>query len=246
MSRELGQVENDLWISLPCEVPSLLTVRSAGDMTRDSADRLALYRAIGVEPHGVFVVDQVHSRTVITVEVDRDHATTGLGERLLGTGDGMIAPPGEILLAVTVADCMPILLCDKSSGAHGLLHSGWKGTGILAEAISAMSDAYGTTPRDLSVTLGPCIGAEAYEVDSERAAAFSREWGERAIRQSDDRWYLDMRAANCVIAERFGVGDLVVVDACTYTDTRLGSFRREGADRFGRMLALTGTGLERK
>ena len=225
-------------------LPSLLTVRAAGDMTRGGGPRRALYNSLGIDVSSVCVVDQVHSTTVLVVQ-GFSYAATELGERLVGTGDGLLSPPGENLLAMTVADCMPIHLYDRGSGAFGLLHSGWKGTGILGHAIDTMVEHFGTAMDDLSVTFGPCISAAAYQVDEERGRAYCQEWGPEAVRRDGNAWYLDMRSANVVLAERAGVRDITVVEACTYSDRRLGSYRREGPENFGRMLTIAGPALAR-
>ena len=139
---------------------------------------------------------------------------------------------------VTVADCMPIWLWDAVSGAVGLLHSGWKGTGILEHAIGAMVLVGKTSPDSLSVILGPSIGVCCYEVPESRAAYFETEFGSECVDRSGMRPRLDIRAANLSIARRLGVGALLSVDACTSCDPILGSYRREGPESFTRMVAV--------
>ena len=72
-----------------------------------------------------------------------------------------------MVLAIYVADCGPIWLVDRRTGAIGLLHSGCKGTeaNILASALRAMAEHFGTNPEDVSAVLGPCIRPPDYEVD---------------------------------------------------------------------------------
>ncbi len=138
---------------------------------------------------------------------------------------------------VTVADCMPIWLWDAASGAWGLLHSGWKGTGILEHAVRAIRARRPGTAASMSVILGPAIGVCCYDVPELRAAAFEAEFGSSCVDRSGPRPRLDIRAANLAIARRLGIGALLSVDVCTSCNPSLGSFRREGAERFTRMVA---------
>lgn len=137
---------------------------------------------------------------------------------------------------ITVADCMPIWLWDASLGAWGILHSGWKGTGILERAVRAL-EARGGSAAAMSVILGPSIGVCCYDVSEERATAFAREFGDACVDRSGPAPRLDLRAANLGIARRLGLGATLSIDACTSCEPALGSFRREGPASFTRMVA---------
>ena len=225
------------WLQVPFPHPAYLTLAGAGDMRTDAVARRELRHSIGIGGAEVWYVTQVHSRRVLRTE-ESEVRSRADGEVLLGEADGLVCGPGGPYLAVGVADCMPVYLCDPASGAYGILHSGWRGTGILETAVRMMSDTYGTDPGRLVVTLGPCISSNAYRVDRERAEAFSV-WGPGAVIAREDGAYLDLRAANLGIARRLGVTHVAVVDHCTVQSGELGSFRREGADYTG-MLAIIG------
>lgn len=153
-------------------------------------------------------------------------------------GDGMLTQEDRIVLAVTVADCLPLLLWDCRNKVRGLLHSGWKGTGIVIKAIQKMQKVYGTQLEDLYMLLGPSIRSCCYRVDEERAQNYRTAFGEGASVYRDGEWYLDLIKANVNLAKKLGIRHLEVVDACTYCDGRFHSFRRQGKDRFQRMLVL--------
>lgn len=216
-----------------------MTTAPLADMGLESPGRRSFYRRWGIDPARVCAVRQIHSRSVVAVDGEIDR-WTDLGEQFWGEADGLVCAVPGTALAVTVADCMPIYIHDEHSGAFGLLHSGWRGTGILASALELMQVRYGCRLGALRVLLGPCISATAYAVDAQRASAFKALWGAAAVRREGERWFLDMRGANLAIAERAGVGSVDVLDACTFADERLGSSRREGAGRYTRMLAMVG------
>jgi hypothetical protein len=208
-----------------------------GDPTRmgDSRYRARLFAALGVESGLVRCVRQVHSRTV--VRIDGTESPDGP----FAEADGMVTDQADLLLTVTVADCLPIFLADRRTGAFALVHSGWKGTGIALEAIRLMASAYGTRATDLAVTIGPGIGPCCYTVPAERYELFRARFGPRAVqREPDGGPRLDLRAANEVLLEREGVGQVTTIADCTSCNPLLGSFRREGAAAFTRMLAFIG------
>ena len=233
------------WARIPFPVPAYLTLRAAGDMRRDGEGRGSFYRSVGVDPEQVHVVGQVHSRRVVVVPVDAGGGRrTAIGEHFTSDADGLITDDANAVLGVTVADCMPIYLYDTATGARGLLHSGWRGTGILGNAIGMLRDQFGSRAEDLVVTMGPCISVASYEVDEARAAEFAAEWGEDAVGRVAGRTCLDLRAANEEICRRNGVDLINVINHCTVRESSLGSYRREGPDRFTLMLALLGGTLQ--
>ncbi|MFW6260370.1 MAG: polyphenol oxidase family protein [Spirochaetota bacterium] len=224
-------------VHLPFAHPAWLTLRSAGDM-RDRAIRIAVLEEMGYRAENVCMVRQTHSRIVVDArDLLRAGSTAVAAERV--EGDGIVSGPGGPFLAVGVGDCAPLYLADLRTGAYALLHSGWRGTGILRCAIDRLAHDYGSKPEDLVLTIGPCISADAYVVDEERASEYTR-WGRDAVVYRCDRPYLDMRAANARIARELGVSAVSVVNHCTYTTSQLGSFRREGASGYTGMLALLG------
>jgi copper oxidase (laccase) domain-containing protein len=81
--------------------------------------------------------------------------------------DGLVSSQRGVVLTVVVADCGPLWLADRGSGAVGLLHSGKKGTelGILGKGVALMNERFGTEPGDVVAVLGPCVRPPHYEVD---------------------------------------------------------------------------------
>lgn len=235
-----------------------MSLAAAGDMgfgdDGNRSRRDGWLRTQGFDPRRSAAVDLVHSRIVMEANTLRDvYGPDGIrreADGLVTAGRPGAAPSAFSdearvdSLVITVADCMPIFLYDQGTGAYGLLHSGWKGTGILAEAVSLMRRRYGTRPADLAVAFGPRIGACCYVVDEARAALFSAEFGAAAVVRTDGKPRLDLVAANTALAEDLGLGSVRLVEGCTSCDHGFGSFRRQGAGRFTRMAAAIGYPVE--
>lgn len=107
---------------------------------------------------------QVHETRIVVHE--------RLGRGVLeaeGAADGHATADSGVLLAVTVADCVPIYLLDADARAVALLHGGWRGiaAGILQRGITLLGTRWGTDPGRLLVHLGPAICGACYEVGPE-------------------------------------------------------------------------------
>ncbi len=234
-----------------CEIPlgdesgtapgrhAIISLARAGDMSilrrRDLPWRTRLFSSLGLAEERVFGLRQVHSQEVVVVHEQQPEAFAGT------EADGMITDRPDAVLSATVADCLPIFLLDKGSGAFGLVHSGWKGTGIVVKALRAMGDRYGTHPPDVAATIGPGIGPCCYRVPEERAALFARQFGAATVvRGRDGTPRLDLREANIALLRDAGVETMTVVDDCTSCSEALGSFRRQGPEGYCLMLACIG------
>lgn len=234
---------------LPGDPRAVLTTIAAGDMRylpgAPNGRRTTFFEAMGLEPDRVLSLQLRHTRRVVVHALGQDFQSLAAAAEARGGADGIATSDPAAVPALTVADCMPIWVYDETSGAFGVLHSGWKGTGILAEALRSMTIAFGTVPGDVSAIFGPSIGPCCYAVPAERAATFRAEFGDACVRieagaEPAAAHRLDLRAANIALAERLGLGRVLNVDLCTACTPALGSYRRQGPERFTRMLALCG------
>ena len=118
-------------------------------------DRLGL-------PAGPVWLDQVHSHKVVdAAEIDMT---------AVPRADASFSRRPGVICAVLTADCLPLLLTDRSGRNVAAVHAGWRGLagGIIEATLSALA----VPGNELLVWLGPAIGATAYEVGTEVRAAF--------------------------------------------------------------------------
>lgn len=219
-----------------------LTLRCAGAMKpgRDKENRDRVFKALGIAPEAVISPKQVHSRTVTAIDL-HDLAVSS------PECDGLITLNPDLVPCVSVADCMPIWLHDPESGCFGALHSGWRGTGILREALELAACEWNADIADFRIIFGPHIRSCCYTVDAERAAYFSKEFGpscvavDPALFEAGSAWpyRLSLAEANRLLCESLGIPPEHILDTgcCTACDERFGSNRREGADSFTHMAA---------
>jgi YfiH family protein len=216
----------------------VLSLKKSGDMAFHKREKLLhrreFFRKLNVKEGSVYALSQTHSRDVVIV------GNSPPSEYYSVNADGMLTANRNAILSVTVADCLPIFIHDRANGAFGIVHSGWKGTGIVLEAIRKCESHFKSRKEDLSVLIGPGIGVCCYNVDQERYNLFRKEYGHQSVRREDGEYYLNLRKANLVLLNNYGIGEVTVIDDCTCCNPLFSSCRREGQENFSRMLACIG------
>ena len=84
-------------------------------------------------------------------------------------GDGLITNAPGVLIAVKIADCIPVIAVDPVRRAVGAFHAGWRGTAqrIVEKGIGEMRRHFGSNPNDIRIAIGPGIGVCCYQVGDE-------------------------------------------------------------------------------
>jgi len=188
-------------------------------------------------------VRQVHGNSVRVIP--RGHAGQSASDQR-PDADALVSNEPGLVLAVMVADCVPILVADPN-GAAAAIHAGWRGTcaRVASAAIEAMVTTFGTRPGDLVAAIGPSIGPDDYEVgmtvvDVFLSGGHPRQDVERWFSQSAPRPHLDLWAANRdqLIAAGVRPDRILTAGLSTLRHPEVfDSYRVEG-ERAGRMGAL--------
>lgn len=178
---------------------------------------------LGCQPEDFVCSDQTHTTNVrIITEADRGKGVTK--QKDYTDADGLITDVPGLVLATFYADCVPLFLIDTKHRAIGLSHSGWKGTvGRMGErTLLAMKEAYGTEAKDVTAAIGPSICVECYEVSSDVAEQFEKEFSQKVCREilfskGNGKYQLDLWKANYYIFTEAGVKPekISVTDICT-------------------------------
>ncbi len=131
----------------------------------------------------VVMVHQVHQAHVVVV---RDGVPTPEGRP---EGDVLISNHPDVAIAVRAADCVPVLIADRSTGTVAAVHAGWRGTAAKAAmaAVVALRGEFGADPHTMVAAIGPSIGRCCYEVGSELVDAFAAAGHERYL---IERWFV--------------------------------------------------------
>jgi purine-nucleoside/S-methyl-5'-thioadenosine phosphorylase / adenosine deaminase len=152
---------------------------------------------------------QVHGAAVrVVTGADRGGAAAPGGT--LGDADALVTNEPGPVLAVLVADCVPVVLYDPRARVLACVHAGWRGTVARAPgaALAAM-ETLGARPADVRAGIGPAIGPDRYQVGAEVADAARSAFGPRPFLRPDGTgaWLFDLWAANRFLLREGGVPD---------------------------------------
>lgn len=212
----------------------------AGEM-RDTEENVRENHAVAARVFGLDKGDicrsyQTHT-SVVELATERDRGRGVVLPPYDRGVDGMVTRERDLLLSVRSADCVPVLLCDKSKAVCAAVHAGWRGTvgGIAKNAVELMV-ANGARKDDIIAAIGPCIGKCCYEVGEDVYAEFvSAKPGYSAFfTPNGQKFMLDLSLANETVLSDAGVlpENISRLDLCTKcNEAHFFSHRRSGANR---------------
>jgi YfiH family protein len=223
-------------------------IESAGSETEWSE----VARTLDVSPDRLLQVRQVHG------------AGVALARESAGTPDAdiIVSYDPDRAVAIRVADCVPLLIADRRTGAVAAAHAGWRGLALRVPeiAVAALAREYGSRRSDLVAAIGPSIGACCYEVGADVRESFTAgghaeanpdRWFHRVpvvdprnpplggvTFARDDRWFFDTETAACEQLTAAGLSSAQIFAArlCTASHPEVFcSYRRDGkgAGRLG-------------
>jgi YfiH family protein len=141
-------------------------------------NRLLALQALHLDEIPAITLWQVHGSEVVTY-TSRDawrtdwaypsHFEPNGRPRSIRKGDALITQERAITLALSFADCVPIVFYDPSQHIIGITHGGWRGTarGIVMATVAEMHKQFGCRSQDIYAGIGPAIGDCCYEVSAE-------------------------------------------------------------------------------
>jgi hypothetical protein len=162
-------------------------------------------------------------------------------------GDAVLTNLPHLLLTIKTADCLPVLLLSVEKRAVGAVHCGWKSTSqrLLPKTVQVLKKHFGVDASALQAALGPCIGAECYEVGEDVWNVFkNRGFNSKGFRPHplrEGKYLLDLRQVNRdqLIDAGVRTENILSVDICTSCSEDLLSYRRNKKEA-GRMLNFIG------
>ena len=169
----------------------------------------------GVALDRVVWMEQVHGTAVTVVDGPRPEPPVS---------DALVTATPGLVLAVLVADCVPVLL--RADGVVGVAHAGRRGAadGVVVRTVEVMRELGADA---IEAELGPAICGGCYEVPAEMQAAVATVLpGSDCLTRAGTPG-LDLRAGLSRQLTELGV--LVTSSAtCTAEAPHLFSFRRDG------------------
>jgi len=225
----------------------------AGVTTRES--ETAFLEGVAAGPiRAIAAARQVHGAGVVQVTgpprtvpaeparlpgdaIDRPASARGAGAPegwRFGAADALMTSHPGVMIAVSVADCLPVILADPQHRAVGVAHAGWRGlaAGVISSLAASMSRAFGSRAAVLLAGMGPSIGPCCYEVGDDVVAVMRAAGRDAVFTSRGARPRLDLAATAERELTRLGVraASIERLDECTACrPERFFSRRRDGA-----------------
>ena len=187
---------------------------------------------------------QVHGNRCLTVTGRNPEKFAQLAQ--IGADALLTNQPG-VLLGVLTADCLPLIMIDKTLRAVAVVHAGWRGLeqSIGSLAVAEMGRRFAVAAESLQVYAGPAIGSCCFQVGVEVVDRFRRhpvlEGVEGWYQERSSGLYLDLLSIQRAQLLAVGVAEenYHSVDICTCCHDFCFSYRRDHAIT-GRQLAFVG------
>src|SRR5262249_23589231 len=184
--------------------------RDAPGNVRENRARMA--SALGLPPDRLLTAYQVHSAEAAVV--DRPWAADQRPR-----ADALVTSTPGLAVAITTADCGPILLADRRGGVVAAVHAGWRGAlgGVVEAAIVAM-ERCGARRDSIRAAIGPMIRQASYEVGPEFIDAFDRATNAPFFKPSAraDHALFDLAGYIAGRLRAAGIAPVQDLDLCTY------------------------------
>ncbi|MFA6540433.1 MAG: peptidoglycan editing factor PgeF [Bacteroidota bacterium] len=202
-----------------------------GDVAENvEENRKRFFSSLGIQESRIAFTQQTHSSTTVVVNAPGKYPDS----------DALIARHNGLFLAVSAADCTPVMFYDPDTGTIGGIHAGWKGTSlrIVENALHTAMTNFSVDSSNLYVFIGPSAGQCCYEVGEDVARRFPPECVKFL---STAKYLLDVKKANYLQLLECGVrSDRIEIHPdCSIHNQKYHSHRRDGK-RSGRMMAVIG------
>lgn len=179
----------------------------------DPRARERLASAVSARPADLVFMQQVHGADVAVVgRADRGRGVDAHDDGIPAV-DALVTNDTDVVLAVLVADCVPVLLADPGR-AVAVAHAGRGGVvaGVVGEVVATMAPA---DPSGVEAVIGPAIGGCCYEVGAELASAVAAEVPASRATTSWGTPALDLPAAVAAQLRAAGLDRITRVGGCT-------------------------------
>jgi YfiH family protein len=172
---------------------------------------------LGCQPGRLLTLRQVHGADVLIVAED----TKALALAHPQPYDAVITDKKNIALGIWTADCLPLLMADRSKKIIAAVHAGWRGIwqGVIERTVNEMIKTFQSSPADIVAGIGPGIGPCCYEVKEDVVSLFknSSAAADQFIQEREGRHYLDLSRAAQLELTQAGIPaeNIAAVPLCT-------------------------------
>jgi polyphenol oxidase len=181
-------------------------------------------------PEVPFWLNQTHSNQCVQVKANKPNCSPT-------NADASYTRQKNQVCVTMTADCLPILLCNKSATFIAACHAGWRG--LADGAVENTVTQYQSDPSELMAWIGPAISQQYFEVGIDVKSLFCQQRSENKQyfeSNKDAKFQFDFVGLAADKLSRLGV-KVYQSGLCSYAEqSQFFSYRRDG--QTGRMASL--------
>lgn len=155
--------------------------------------------------------------------------------------DGLISNEPELILSVTIADCVPIYFFDSKKDVIWIIHAGWKWIikNITKSLVNKMITNFNSNPKDISVYVWAHIQKCHFEIKEDIIGEFDNEF---IIKEN---WIIKVDLLSMIKKQLLGLWlnkeNVYSSIECTYCESdKYFSYRRDKPEKVEAMIAYIG------
>jgi YfiH family protein len=194
-----------------------------------------LCKQLGIDSEKIIIPYQIHGTKILEIDDTFFQLSQHDKTQVLNGIDALFTHQKNVCIAVTTADCVPLLFFDPQKLVIAVAHAGWRGTcsKIAEKTVHNLIDKFNCNPADIRVVIGPSISSKVYEVGKEVVDNFENAGFDisRIVSTRNQSFYLDPWEANWQSLQKTGIlnDHIEISGICTYTEhERFFSARRLG------------------
>lgn len=183
-------------------------------------------KSIGIEYNNIVKTNQVHKDIIKNVSGKINKDIPDFHEQAYEETDGLITNKKNLAICATNADCIVLMMYDKTKNVIANVHSGWRGTvqKVASKTIDRMQEVYGCNPNDIICCISPSIRKCHFEVDDDVKNIFENQFGDiEKYSNKDEKWHIDTVKINIEMLKEKGLNEENIIDSkiCTVCNSDL-------------------------
>ena len=223
------------------KAPSLFSLSPySGDPIEDINKNRLTFAANFPKDYAFISLHQFHSDKVI--DISDFEPFSGWYNKTI-KGDGLVTTQKGVVLATFGADCLTLLMYDKSASVIGAAHSGWRGSAQdMAKKLFLTMQKRGAKAKNTLCVITPGIRECCYEVGQEVVDNF-KEYPSTFYKKSNGKYMFDNAKLNYLKLLELGFEEenIEISPICTGCQTNnYFSYRKESgcSGRFMNFIAM--------
>lgn len=183
-------------------------------------------KSIGIEYNNIVKTNQVHKDIIKNVNGKINKDIPDFYEQAYEDTDGLITNKKNLAICATNADCIVLMMYDKTKKVIANVHSGWRGTvqKVASKTVDRMQEVYGCNPNDIICCISPSIRKCHFEVDEDVKNIFENQFGNiEEFLSKDEKWHIDTVKINIDMLKEKGLREENIIDSkiCTVCNSNL-------------------------